>query len=109
MGKLQIDILGTSLSLQAKEDASYLKRLLSYYRQIVDQLENSMDLKDSLQLSILAGLNLCDELYKEKTKNLKLKNASNLPFDTKQAENLLDQDKAEKITLTLIDKLDAVL
>ncbi len=67
-GKLQIDILGTSCAIQAEEDSAYLEFLLGYYRKIIKQIENSDSVKDPLKIAVLAGIMLCDELYKEKKK-----------------------------------------
>jgi cell division protein ZapA len=65
-GTLQIDILGTSFSVQAEEDTSYLEMLLGYYRRIVAQVESGSSVRDPVKTAILAGIMLCDELYKEK-------------------------------------------
>ena len=68
MGSLQIDVLGASFAIQANEDSAYLKKLLDYYKRIAEQIEESGSLQNSLQVSILTGITLCDELYKEKSK-----------------------------------------
>lgn len=110
MGELQIDILGTSISLKAKEDARYLKKLLSYYKDVVTQIESATNIKDSLQIAILSGLNLCDELYKEKTKLAKLSiKGKEQTKDT--SGNLFsdDLDKAGIVAQEVIEKLDSVL
>ena len=77
MGTLQIDVLGTSFSIRASEDSDYLNKLLGYYKRIVTQIENAGNLKDSTQIAVLAGIMLCDEVYKEKTNNAKIQNALN--------------------------------
>lgn len=69
MGKLQIELLGASFSAQASEDDAYLAKLLSYYKEITESIKNSSGVKDSLKISILSGIALVDELYKE-NKNL---------------------------------------
>ena len=69
MGTLQINTLGTSFEIQAKEDDAYLKNLLSYFNQISNQIEATTELKDPLKIAILSGIMICDELYKEKKKN----------------------------------------
>ena len=68
MGLLQINVLGSSFAIQAKEDDEYLKKLLSYYKQIIAEIEKSDNLNDPKQTAILAGILLGDELYKEKEK-----------------------------------------
>lgn len=97
MGTLQINTLGTSFEIQAKEDDAYLKNLLSYFNQISNQIEATTELKDPLKIAILSGIMICDELYKEKKKN-----AENI--DKKE-----DLFEAERLTLQMIEKITRVL
>ena len=100
MGNLQIDVLGTSFTIRANEDSEYLTRLLGYYKRIVNEIEQSGSLKDPLQISVLAGITLCDDLYKEKGRNAK--------FQTALEKNSADIE-ADRINKLLIEKLDKVL
>ncbi len=100
MGNLQIDVLGTSFAIKANEDSEYLNKLLGYYKRIVGQLEKSSGLQSPLQVSILSGIMLCDELYKEKGRKVK--------FQTALEKNSTDEE-ADKITKSLIEKIDQVL
>lgn len=102
MGLLQINVLGSSFAIQAKEDDEYLKKLLNYYKQITSEIERSDNLKDPKQTAILAGILLCDELYKAKEKNAKLKKA----IQTKEEKNT---DDIDKITSDLISQIEQVL
>lgn len=95
MGTLQINILGTSFAIQAEESNDYLETLLAYYTQMVDQVKNASG-SDSLKTAILAGIMLCDELYKEK-----IASKQQLPSE--------DLNELEKITLNLIKKIDKVI
>lgn len=97
MGTLQINTLGTSFEIQAKEDDAYLKNLLSYFKKISGQIEASTELRDPLKIAILSGIMICDELYKEKKKN-----AENI--DKKE-----DLFEAERLTLQMIEKITRVL
>ncbi|MCI7035759.1 MAG: cell division protein ZapA [Treponema sp.] len=99
MGKLVIDVLGTSFSAQADEDDEYLEKLSSYYKEITSTIKKSTNLQDPMKISILAGITLVDELYKEKQKNFIL--SSNL--DNSELR------QAEIITQSLIEKIDGVL
>lgn len=101
MGKIQVDVLGTSFTIQANEDEVYLKRLLDYYRQITKTVQQNGILKDSLQVSILAGITLIDELYKEKE--------NKASFKKTLTEKSNAEKETEKITLDLIEKIDSVL
>ncbi len=96
MGKLQIDVLGSSFAIEAKEDDSYLKRLLSYYAEMTGQIEKHGNLKNPLQISILSGIMLCDELYREKSKNAQLL--------TESEKNNDIEKRAEKM-IKMIDKV----
>ncbi len=99
MGTLQIDILGTTFTINAKEDSDYLNQLLIYYKQILKQIDLYAETQEPIQTAILAGIMLCDELYKEKLNLLKLKKQ----ISTEQLE------KFEKTTLQMIQKIDKVL
>ena len=101
MGKIQVDVLGTSFTIQANEDETYLKRLLDYYRQITKTVQQNGILKDSLQVSMLAGISLIDELYKEKE--------NKASFKKTLTEKSNAEIETEKITLDLIEKIDSVL
>ena len=99
MGKLVIDVLGTSFSAQADEDDEYLEKLSSYYKEITSTIKKSTNLQDPMKISILAGITLVDELYKEKQKNFIL---SSNPDNSELRQ-------AEIITQSLIEKIDGVL
>lgn len=99
-GSLQIDLLGTSFSIKADEDTSYLEQILGYYKRIVNQIEKGGALTDPLKISILAGIMLSDELYKAKGRSVK--------YQTALENNSVDVE-ADKITKSLIEKLDKVL
>ncbi len=101
MGKLQINILGTSFSIKASEDDEYLNKLSGYYTKLVDEIQKSGMLKSGLDISILAGIMLCDELYKEKAKN----SVSN----SNQGQDTQKIQKAQILTQKMINQLDSVL
>lgn len=95
MGKLQINLLNTSFSIKANEDDEYLNKLLGYYSNIIEEIQNSAMMQNNLQISILAGIMLCDELYKEKSKNSITSNSSD--------------EEAEKRTQLMLKKLEEAL
>lgn len=105
MALLQINVLGTSFAISANEDEEYLKKLLSYYSQITEEIKKSDNLKDPKQTAILAGILLCDELYKEKEKYLKLRkqNLSDEEIENDEKEDI------NQITSDLISKIEQVL
>ncbi|MCR5699468.1 MAG: cell division protein ZapA [Treponemataceae bacterium] len=99
MGNLQIDLLGTSFSIQANESPEYLEKLLDYYRKVVNQVDKEAKIKDPLKVAIISGVMICDELCKEKQK---------LQF-TNQTINKQDLVEAEEIALRIIENIDKVI
>ena len=61
-------------------------------------------IRTPLQTSILAGIMLCDELYKEKSNVAVLKSGQPLP-----PENNTDSEELERRTIAMIDKINKVL
>ncbi len=100
MGKIQVDMLGTNFTIRAKEDDAYLSKLYSYYKEITNTIQINKNLDNPLQVSILAGITLVDELLKEKAQNIV----------NKEAEKNSDKVQlAEKMTADMIDKINQVL
>ncbi|MBO7638624.1 MAG: cell division protein ZapA [Treponema sp.] len=97
MGKLQVNLLGASFSVKSSEDDKYLSELLSDYKDVIATLRETGASKDPLQLSILAGITLADELHKAK---------KNIPTDRNSSN---EQDEAERLTMQMIEKIDKVL
>ncbi|MCH5294732.1 MAG: cell division protein ZapA [Treponema sp.] len=98
MGKLKIDILGTSFTIQSPADDEHLQSLLSYYKDITSAFSGT---HDPLQISILSGLTLVDELLKEKQKSLS--------YSKELSDINKDGERKDKITLGLIEKIDRAL
>ncbi len=105
MNSLQISMLGTSFSIKAAEDEAYLKKLLKYYRQIAEHVSKSEQPLSNIQVAVLSGLMLCDELYKEKSKKAVEKSKES---EVRQQEAEIDA-KIEEATLSMIKKLDEAL
>lgn len=104
MGKLHIDMLGESFTIQANEDNEYLEKLLGYYKRITDDVNQIPSIKNPLQTAILSGIMICDELYKEKQKKVALENGEYLA-----SENDMDFAEIERRTAEMISKIDKVL
>lgn len=98
-GTLQIDILGISFKVQADENAAYLQELLTYFSQVVRQIETSTPGLDPLKVAILAGMTLSDEVKKLEQSQTKMEG---MP----EPATLLE---IEKITGKMINKISEVL
>lgn len=102
MGKLRIELLGTAFTIQANENSEYLEKLLGYYKQITDNVKQIDSVKSPLQIAILSGIMLCDELYKEKENKITSKNGQ-VQINTEEQKEL------ERRTNEMIKKIEKVL
>lgn len=104
MGKLHINLLGTSFTVQASEDDTYLDQLLGYYERIIEDVSKVASVKTPLQKSILAGIMLCDELYKTKTNLASVQSGQKISL-----ENNYDNIEMEQRAQKMIDSINKVL
>ena len=104
MGKLRIEMLGTGFTIQSTENDEYLEKLLGYYKRITQDVQNIDSIKTPLQVAILSGIMLCDELYKEKSKKVALENGT---YTNEQPS--FDSEEIERRTAEMISKIDKVL
>ncbi|MBB5226203.1 cell division protein ZapA [Treponema ruminis] len=107
MGALQIDVFNSPFVIQVNEDDEYLQKLLWYYKKILERIERNGALKNPVQISALAGIMLCDELYKEKSKAQLSKgdggDASGLLADSEES------NEAERLAKMMIERIDKAL
>ena len=96
--QLKIKILGTVFSIQSTERREYLEEIIQYYKQKVDEINEKAPATDPLKAAILAGLNVVDELFKEKNSRL-------LP----PAESEVSALELNKITERMINKINTSL
>lgn len=69
MALTRIDLLGTSFTIRSQEDEAYFKDVVAYLRKRVDEAAGKNAMVDPLKVSILAALNVVDELFKERIAN----------------------------------------
>ncbi|MCL1815838.1 MAG: cell division protein ZapA [Treponema sp.] len=88
---LHFNLLGTSFSIAADEEISYLESLLNRYRIILENTRKSTGLDEPLKLAILTGFLLCDEIEKMKTQEIR------------------EGREVEQLTLNMIARIDEVI
>ena len=64
--ELCLDILGTSFTITADEDEEYLRKVLTQYRAAVENTKNISGINEPLNVAVLTGFLLCDEINKIK-------------------------------------------
>ena len=99
---LLIEVLGTSFFITAGADASYLDEVLAQYKIAVANTQGISGIQDPLQVAILTGFLLCDEINKLK-----------LLMEEEQAavEARIEGDAKEvnRITQKSIESIDRVI
>lgn len=104
MAVLQINVLGTSFAMKADEDLPYLEKIRDYYKNVCDEIQRNDGINDLKQIAVLAGILISDELFKEKQKILRQKDAmENAAIDSRLGE------EAERLTHSMIEKIDKAL
>ncbi|MCL2213977.1 MAG: cell division protein ZapA [Treponema sp.] len=63
---LKLDILGTSFTITVDEDEDYLNKVLSQYHAAVKNTQSISGINDPLNIAVLTGFLLCDEINKIK-------------------------------------------
>src|SRR5215471_17598342 len=63
---LCLDILGTSFTITVEEDEAYLRKVLAQYRAAVENTKNISGINEPLNIAVLTGFLLCDEINKIK-------------------------------------------
>jgi len=63
---LCLDILGTSFTIKVEEDEAYLRKVLAQYRAAVENTKNISGINEPLNIAVLTGFLLCDEINKIK-------------------------------------------
>ena len=64
-----VELLGTSFTIRSEEDPAYLDEVMSYFRERLEATAALVSWSDPLKLSIVAALNVVDELFKERMIN----------------------------------------
>lgn len=93
---LEVKVLGTSFTIRADEDPEYLRQVVDYLSQKVDETKQAVSLTDPLKIAVLTGIIVVDELMREKNK-------IGAEMSTETAREL------ENITEKLIDQLKSSL
>jgi len=97
--ELCLSILGTSFTITADEDEAYLQEILNQYQSAVENTQSISGITDNLNVAILTGFLLCDEINKIR-KQLK---------DGDQAAVSGEEREVEERTVRLIAKIDQAL
>jgi len=62
-----VNIFGTEYPIRAEADAEYIREVALYVDAKMKEVANSVPLRSTTKVAILAALNVVDELFKERT------------------------------------------
>ncbi|MCL2411238.1 MAG: cell division protein ZapA [Treponema sp.] len=105
VNELCLDILGTSFTITTDESETYLEKIMTQYRAAVQNTQKISGIKEPLNIAILTGFLLCDEINKIKQHLQEQKDAS----DQSLSEVSWEDQEIEERTLRLIAKLEHAL
>ena len=103
--ELCLEILGTSFTITADEDEEYLKKVLSQYKAALKNTQSISGINEPLNVAILTGFLLCDEINKIKQEI----NAKETADSEDNAELQWERQEVEERTTRLINKLEQAL
>ncbi len=63
---LEVSILGSSFSIQSGNDPLYLGKVVDYLNVKIDEVQKGFTVRDPMKISLLAALNIIDELFQAK-------------------------------------------
>ena len=98
--ELHLDILGASFSITVDADGEYLKNVMEQFRAAIANTQKISGISDPLNVAVLTGFLLCDEINKLKLQ-LEEKNGYN--------EAGWEEQEVEDRTLRIISKLEQAL
>lgn len=64
--KVKVNIFGNSYTIQGEASDEYIEKLAGYLNQKMNEVHNTISSGNSLQVAILAALNIVDEYFQMK-------------------------------------------
>ena len=88
---LKVNIYGTEYPIKGTTDVEYIKRVAQYVDSKMREVNKNISIDSSLKVSILAALNITDELFKEREKITTSVSESELDDRIKKLNSDLDE------------------
>lgn len=109
---MRIEVLGTAFTIETDEDPEYVADIVDYYKTKVQEIRKSVSTSDPLKISILSGLLVIDELFRERARDDGASDPDRDPDrDSDEGTRIPHSDPEEvaRITDELIEKLNETL
>jgi cell division protein ZapA len=85
---LKVNIYGTEYPIKGNTDIEYIKKVAKYLDTKMREVNKNISIDSSLKVSILAALNITDELFRERDQN----EASSSELELQDRIKKLNQD-----------------
>jgi len=105
---LCLDILGTSFTITTDEEEEYLKKVLNQYKAAVKNTQSISGISERLNIAILTGFLLCDEINKMKEQLDEIKKTQ-AAGEAEATAMEWEEQEVEERTIRLISKLEQAL
>jgi len=102
---LCLDILGTSFTITVDADEEYLKKVLTQYKAAVKNTQKISGISEPLNVAVLTGFMLCDEINKMKQLQEKIEDNALMALEEQDAA----AKEVEQRTLNVITALEEAL
>ena len=109
---MRIEVLGTAFTIETDEDPEYVADIVDYYKTKVQEIRKSVSTSDPLKISILSGLLVIDELFRERSRDDGTSDSDrNSDRDSDEGTRVpySDPEEVARITDELIEKLNETL
>lgn len=87
---LKVNIYGTDYPIKGNTDIDYIKKVAQYVDKKMREVNKNISIDSSLKVSILAALNITDELFREREDNEKSQSILEIKNRLKKLNNDLD-------------------
>ncbi len=88
---LKVNIYGTEYPVKGSTDPDYIKEVAKYVDTKMKEINKNISIDSSLKVAILAALNITDELFRERNKDM----TSPVQFDFGNRINKLNKELYE--------------
>ncbi|MFZ5518399.1 MAG: cell division protein ZapA [Candidatus Zhuqueibacterota bacterium] len=88
---LKVNIYGTDYPIKGNTDIEYIKKVAQYVDKKMREVNKNISIDSSLKVSILAALNITDELFREREENEKNLSILKIKERLKKLNNDLDE------------------
>ena len=109
VNEVALNFLGTSFNITTDADEAYLEKVLSQFHAAIDKTQNISGINEPLNVAVLTGFMLCDEINKTKKQLEELKETGEAEKNDMSLSVSWEEQEVEERTQRMITKLEQAL